>query len=315
MRKSLLLLTAVVQVTAKILHNVSYAGDSCDDCPSCTCMDVWLPTARSTLAAFILFFHGGLWYSGSRTEINEVCAAVLDLSKGTVGCATADYRYSQDLGGSCAAGGAPTYASQAKQAMEALSALRMRPEVDESRVLLGGHSAGGHLAAWLSVNWPTADGAEAEETGEAAEAAEVVEAPPLAFAGVEGIYNASVWDAYQAVRWKGGFHCADWQSFGDPGMHWKDGWIDGSPTAQAAGGVAPAGPVLLIHSKQDDYVQSAQAKQLFPLLRPPTSGAGAHRLDVSGACVQGEHPDVLKGTSATMLARCMLTFLDEAVHE
>ena len=36
-----------------------------------------------------------LWYSGSRTEIDEVCANVLRLSNYTVGCATADYHYSQ----------------------------------------------------------------------------------------------------------------------------------------------------------------------------------------------------------------------------
>jgi acetyl esterase/lipase len=282
-------------------------------------------TAAAHPAPYVLFFHGGLWYSGARTEIDEVCRQVVARSNGTVGCATADYSYSQDLpGGSCQKGGAPTFEAQAAQVRAALAALRARPGVDGSRVLLGGHSAGGHLAAWLSLNWGKGAAAAAAAAAAASPAASsaasaaasaassAAAAPPLAFAGVEGIYNASLWDAYQAFRWKGGFHCADWQCFGDPAAHWADGWLAGSPVVQAAAGVAPAGPVLLIHSPQDDYVQSEQARALYAALGPPASGAGAHRLDVGGACVSGEHPAVLEGGSAATLAQCMLTFLADA---
>ena len=37
--------------------------------------------------------------------------------------------------------------------------------------------------------------------------------------------------------------------------------------------------------------------------------SGRHLLDVAGACARGEHPDVLKGSSAMMLAQCLLDFL------
>ena len=51
---------------------------------------------------------------------------------------------------------------------------------------------------------------------------------------------------------------------------------------------------------------------LYAALGPPASGAGAHRLDVGGACVSGEHPAVLEGGSAATLAQCMLTLLADA---
>jgi acetyl esterase/lipase len=181
----------------------------------------------------------------------------------------------------------------AAELQAALASLRAMPCVDAEAVMLAGHSAGGHLAAWLALNW--------ESTGSP-------EPPPLAFGGVEGIYNASVWDAYQVSRWRSDFHCADWQTFGDRAVH-PGGWLAGSPTARAKL-APPAGPVLLVHSPGDDWVQRAQASQLFSRLQPPARGR--HRLDTSGACVQGEHPAVLRGASAFTLAQCMVDFLREA---
>ena len=109
--RNLALVAAAAVVRAAVVRNVSYAvpvGD-CDSCPSCRCMDIFLPSTAAAdpgagaagpagrPAPFVLFFHGGLWYSGSRDEIDEVCTAVVSRSNGTVGCATADYPYSQDL--------------------------------------------------------------------------------------------------------------------------------------------------------------------------------------------------------------------------
>ena len=85
-------------------RNVSYAPPAgCTTCPSCTCLDVYAPSS-AIAAPFVLFVHGGVWVSGSRDEVSEVCHAVIERSNGTVGCATADYRYSQDLGGNCSRG-------------------------------------------------------------------------------------------------------------------------------------------------------------------------------------------------------------------
>ena len=102
---------------------------------------------------FVLFIHG-LWYSGAREEINEACDGVFMYSNNIVGCATADYRYSQDLGGGCNSTCAlyqPT--KKADEVTSAFEYLAGMHEVDSARILLAGHSTGGHLAARLSLNW------------------------------------------------------------------------------------------------------------------------------------------------------------------
>ena len=161
-------------------------------------MDIFFPDLPH--APFVLFVHGGLWYSGSRVEINEVCKNVLSLSNNTVGCATIDYHYSQDLGGGCASTSLPTYQKQAEEVSSAFKYLASRSEVDPSNILLGGHSAGGHLAAWLSFNWNSKH----------------QDNSPVAFAGVEGIYNVSLWDQYDNDHWDKKFYCPTRQAFGDP---------------------------------------------------------------------------------------------------
>lgn len=256
-------------------------------------MDIFAPDTNKP-APYILFFHGGLWYSGSRTEINEVCRNVVKFSKNTVGCATADYSYSQDLGGGCNSSSLPTYQKQADQVVAAFDFLTTRPEVDSKKVLLGGHSAGGHLAAWLALNW---------DQGQSTH--------PLAFAGVEGIFNVTLWDKYDEDHWKAEFHCATRQAFGDP-VTSAQAWEDGSPTSNALKGQQPTSPLLLIHSPGDTWVQEAQATGLFADLKPPTFGRTGHKLDVKGECVAGEHPKVLDGASAKTLAKCMLSFLAAA---
>ena len=268
-----------------------------------------MPSSASTPPApFVLFFHGGLWYSGRRGEIDEVCTAVVSLSNGTVGCATADYHYSQDLGGTCRAAGAATFTKQAGEVLAALTTLGAQQGVDQTRIMLAGHSAGGHLAAWLALNWPPSR-AVTSFARSAAVPAHALLPRPLGFAGVEGIYNASLWDAYQrGARWQGEFDCADRQAFGDPNVD-PHSWVAGSPVARAEAGVAPAAPLLLVHSPGDDWVEISQAAQLFAVLRPPMTGQAAkQRLDIQGACAAGEHPQVLQGASAGLLARCMLQF-------
>jgi acetyl esterase/lipase len=268
-------------------------------------MDIYLPEKSGggsghdiSQSPFVLFFHGGLWYSGARGDIDEVCENVIKYSNNTVGCATADYRYSQDLGGGCNSTSLPTYQKQADEVISAFEYLAARPEVDLSRIILAGHSAGGHLAAWLSLNWDDARRCT----------------HPAAFAGVEGIYNVSLWDQYDQDHWKSRFHCPTRQAFGDEVTSAK-AWKDGSPTYDAKNKAQPLAPMLLIHSQQDTWVQSMQAVQLFGALQPPLYGSTGHELDTKGKCVKGEHPDVLKGSSATTLATCMVGFLAQAEPE
>jgi len=98
----------------RVLRDQSYDPDvpgecgGSSGCPSCRCMDIYTTTSievsnlsivqRVDPIATVLFFHGGLWYSGKRGELEQVCNALV---KHNIVCATADYHYSQDLGGCC----------------------------------------------------------------------------------------------------------------------------------------------------------------------------------------------------------------------
>ena len=79
----------------QVLRNVSYgATRDCSTCPSCECMDLYVPPYHP-ISRLVVFAHGGLWCSGSRIEIDEVCTALA--TEQAVACATVDYPYSQDL--------------------------------------------------------------------------------------------------------------------------------------------------------------------------------------------------------------------------
>jgi hypothetical protein len=64
------------------------------------------------------------------------------------------YRYSQDMGGECRGSALAPYWEQVQQAVRAYERLLQFPNVDPDAVLLGGHSAGGHLALFATLAWP-----------------------------------------------------------------------------------------------------------------------------------------------------------------
>jgi hypothetical protein len=129
-------------------------------------------------------------------------------------------------------------------------------------------------------------------------------------AGVEGIYNLSLWDQYDSDYWHGQFNCSTYRAFGDPGVC-ASCWDAGATTLLASRAEAegmPPTPTLLVHSPQDTWVQAAQAEQMAAaseasLPRNPVT------LDVGGHCASGQHEDVLHGASARLLAACLLRLL------
>ena len=112
--------------------------------------------------------------------VRQVCTAIA--SQHGVPCASADYLYSQDLGGCCNAsspggggggggGCAETYSKQAGQAAAAVAAVSAAVKVPTGRIFLGGHSAGGHLSLLLAMRWGLYAGGIAE--------------PPAGYFGIE----------------------------------------------------------------------------------------------------------------------------------
>ncbi|GMA86537.1 lipase [Angustibacter aerolatus] len=107
-------------------------------------LDAWWPTGDPR-AALVVVVHGGFWRDGvDRTHTGEECAALA--ADGFV-VAAIEYRRS---GG---AGGWPATLDDVRAALDAAPSLvaGAAPEgvaVPTDRVVLVGHSAGGHLVGW-----------------------------------------------------------------------------------------------------------------------------------------------------------------------
>ena len=102
---------------------------------------------------------------------------------------------------------------------------------------------------------------------------------PVGVVGIEGIYNVSLWEAYDSKRWHGQFRCATRKAFSSPVIEPK-GWQDGSPVylartkklavclalahvaACACTHVPAKVPALLVHSPGDDWVQASQVSHV-----------------------------------------------------
>ena len=277
---------------------------------------LYLPApAASPALTTVVLAHGGLWQGGDKLALATLCEGIVQASSGALACASINYRLSDDLGGSCQGVGVDTYLDQARDFAAAVVSLQDQAEthgLDPARMVLGGHSAGGHLAALLELRWAALAPACAGPGDCPA---------PIAALGFEGIYDIAAWDAYDASYWNGQFACATRKAFGAPpdapspcldqdlGMPC---WEAGSPRDLAEHsqdlGLAPLGPILLIHSPADDWVDLAEATQFAA-----TMSAAFPTLDVQavtdGSCGSGRHNDIL---GEPELASCIASFAQSA---
>ena len=100
-------------------------------------LDVYFPPGRRCLLPILVFFHGGAWIGGSRSWLRFMAPAVTSLPAIFV---AGTYRL------------APTFRwpDQYEDVCDAIAAVQARAasfEGDASRIVVGGHSAGGHLAS------------------------------------------------------------------------------------------------------------------------------------------------------------------------
>lgn len=112
-------------------------------------MDILLPPQPRQGAPLHLFFHGGYWRSGSKTDHHLVAAPVL--AAGGI-CALASY----DLMPGTRLG---SLVAQARAAARHLVALAPGLGADPARLTASGHSAGAHLASYLAAQGPAEDAA------------------------------------------------------------------------------------------------------------------------------------------------------------
>lgn len=105
--------------------------------------DLWLPAGRQA-AGTVLFWHGGYWrarYDLSHT--NVLCQA---LAEQGLAVWNMEYRRVGEIGG-----GWPGTFDDVLLAVAGLAGLAERFPIDLGRVVLCGHSAGGHLALWAGA--------------------------------------------------------------------------------------------------------------------------------------------------------------------
>ena len=106
-------------------------------------MDLWLPEGRGPHPT-VLMVHGGCWQTeiADRTIMNWIAD---DLRRRGIAVWNIDYRGVDRPGG-----GYPGTFQDVAAAADALRAMPARIDLDLSRLVAIGHSAGGHLALWLA---------------------------------------------------------------------------------------------------------------------------------------------------------------------
>jgi len=92
--------------------------------------------------AVVMFIHGGFWRS--RWDLSLARPQAVDLAAEGVATWNIEYRGVGDQGG-----GFPGTLADVAAAIDHLSVLVDRYRLDPERVVVVGHSAGGHLAMWL----------------------------------------------------------------------------------------------------------------------------------------------------------------------
>jgi len=112
--------------------------------PGALAGDLWLPSGEGPFPV-VLMIHGGCWqkHIADRTIMNYAAAA---LSAQGFAVWNIEYRGVDEVGG-----GYPGTFQDVARAADALVAFAPRYRLDLNRIVGFGHSAGGHLIAWLAA--------------------------------------------------------------------------------------------------------------------------------------------------------------------
>jgi len=208
----------------------------------------------------VVIVHGGFWRAQYGLELGRPLAA--DLVRHGFTCWNVEYRRVGN------GGGWPTTLADVAAAIDHLDTL----DVDTSRVVTIGHSAGGHLATWAAGRATIPAGAPGC-------------APRVAVTGV--VAQAGVLDLEAAVRDRLG-RGAVLDFLGGTPHEVPDRYRTADPIAAAP---APV-PVLCVHARADDSVPFSQSSSYVDAA---TGAGGAAVLRE----VQGDHFTVIDTADAS----------------
>lgn len=105
-------------------------------------VELRVPTGKGTHPV-VMLLHGGCW--SSQYDLSHVAGAAESLRRAGYATWTVEYRRAGDAGG-----GDPGTFDDIRLAYDSLRAHGTRHRLDLSRIVVLGHSAGGHLALWLA---------------------------------------------------------------------------------------------------------------------------------------------------------------------
>lgn len=214
---------------AKKLVNVAYGNHPLQQ------MDVYLPAGRSSATtAVMLLLHGGAWVSGDKVDMND---AVLRLQQLMPGVALINVNYR--LGALPATNIWPAQLNDVRKAIHFIQTNAADYHVDETRIALGGASAGAHLALLAAYT---------DKTG-------VIKAVADLFgpSDMTALYQRS--SSYQSLL-------AVFMS-GTPGSN-PVAYRNASPIAFVDGSPVPT---IILHGSQDYVVPVQQSEILFQRLQ------------------------------------------------
>lgn len=206
-------------------------------------------------APLTIFLHGGFWRAEYGREHTAPLAEAL-AATGIVVCAPEYRRTGQD------GGGWPGTFDDVATAVDRLPWLVAEATgglADTDRVVIAGHSAGGHLALWAAGRrWLPAESPWAvERHGEA-----------LPVRGVVAL--AAVSDLAACYRWELGGQAAGALMGGGPDLYY-DRYLEADPIRLVPAGV----PVRLLHGMADDRVPCQMSMDYARATAATGVGAGA----------------------------------------
>ena len=105
-------------------------------------LDVYVPRVKNKQTEVLVFIHGGKWVSGNKDMYNYIGVNFAEKGKAVV---IINYRHSPDV----------KYEAMAMDCANALKWVQGQIEYyggDKNKIYISGHSAGGHLAALITVN-------------------------------------------------------------------------------------------------------------------------------------------------------------------
>lgn len=226
-----------------------------------------LPTARNARVPVVVFLHGGCWLSAY--DLKHVAAAAASIAAAGYAVWVPEYRRVGDAGG-----GWPGTLEDVGSAVDHLRVLAAKfSSLDTARVILAGHSAGGHLALWAASRRP----------GEPSPGAR----SPLAVAGVVSLAGITDLAEYGAAT--GSCNRAVGQLMGGTAAELPERYRLASPIARAPIGV----PVHVVHGAQDPIVPVAQSRAFVE--KSKGAGGVAELVEVPGA----GHFDVVSTASTS----------------